>query len=350
MKVFVPRDAAAIAVGADAVAHALESQIATRRLDIHVVRNGSRGLFWLEPLVEVETPAGRVGYGPVSPDAVAGLLDGGLLEGRQHPLYLGLVEEIPFLKKQERLTFARCGIIDPLSIADYITHDGYRGLQRALEMDRAAIVEEVLGSGLRGRGGAGFPTGIKWRTVLNTPGDQKYIVCNADEGDSGTYADRMIMEGDPFVLIEGMTIAGLAVASHDGLHLHPVGISARLPNDAAGHRGRAKKRLPGRQRRKQRKSFQPGSPARRRSLYLWRGNVAARKPRRQARPDSSQTSTSGDRRTLRQTDRRQQRHFACHRSDHSRQRREVLSELRDGPLARHAHDSARRQHQIRRPG
>jgi formate dehydrogenase iron-sulfur subunit len=216
VKIFVPRDAAAVAVGADAVAHAIENHIAARRLDAQVVRNGSRGLFWLEPLVEVETPAGRVGYGPVSPEAVGGLLEAGLLEGKNAPLYLGLVEEIPFLKTQERLTFARCGIVDPLSIADYITNDGYRGLQRALEMDQAAIVEEVFNSGLRGRGGAGFPTGIKWRTVLNAPGDRMYIVCNADEGDSGTYADRMIMEGDPFVLIEGMTIAGLAVGATMG--------------------------------------------------------------------------------------------------------------------------------------
>ena len=216
MKIFVPADTAAVAVGADGVAQAFESQIAARRIDAHVVRNGSRGMFWLETLVEVETPAGRVAYGPVSAERVAGLLDNGMLEGKQHPLCLGLTEEIPFLKKQERLTFARCGIVDPLSIGDYIAHDGYRGLQRALNMDQAAIVEEVAGSGLRGRGGAGFPTGIKWRTVLNTKADQKYIVCNADEGDSGTYADRMIMEGDPFVLIEGMTIAGLAVGATMG--------------------------------------------------------------------------------------------------------------------------------------
>jgi formate dehydrogenase iron-sulfur subunit len=216
VKIFVPADTAAVALGADAVAHAFESQIAARRIDAQVVRNGSRGLFWLEPLVEVETPAGRAAYGPVSAEAVAGLLDSGILEGKTHPLCLGLTEDIPFLKKQERLTFARCGIVDPLSIGDYIAHDGYCGLQRALNMDQAAIVEEVAGSGLRGRGGAGFPTGIKWRTVLNTKADQKYIVCNADEGDSGTYADLMIMEGDPFVLIEGMTIAGLTVGATMG--------------------------------------------------------------------------------------------------------------------------------------
>jgi formate dehydrogenase iron-sulfur subunit len=216
MRIFVPGDAAALAMGADAVASAIEGQIAARRLDAEMVRNGSRGLFWLEPMVEVETPQGRIAYGPVSAEAVAGLFDGGWLEGKQHPLFLGLTEDIPYLKKQERLTFARCGITDPFSLADYIAHDGFRGLERALTLAPEAIVEEVLGSGLRGRGGAGFPTGIKWRTVWNAPANQKYIVCNADEGDSGTFADRMIMEGDPFVLIEGMTIAGLAVGATNG--------------------------------------------------------------------------------------------------------------------------------------
>ncbi|HEX5431501.1 MAG TPA: NADH-quinone oxidoreductase subunit L, partial [Bryobacteraceae bacterium] len=216
MKIFVPGDAAALAVGADAVAKVFETQIASRRLDAQIVRNGSRGLFWLEPLVEVETPRGRIAYGPVTAESVAGLLDAGLLEGKTHALCLGPTEEIPYLKKQERLTFARCGIVDPLSLSDYIRHGGYRGLERALGMKPQAIVDEVANSGLRGRGGAGFPTGIKWRTVLNTAADQKYIACNADEGDSGTYADRMIMEGDPFVLIEGMTIAGIAVGADMG--------------------------------------------------------------------------------------------------------------------------------------
>ena len=216
VKIYVPCDAAALAVGADVVARALETQIAARRLDAHVVRNGSRGLFWLEPLVEVETVHGRIAYGPVSPEAVSELFDAGLLDGGQHRLCLGPTDEIPYLKRQERLTFARCGIVDPLSLSDYVAYRGYRGLDRALSLAPAELVEEVVKSGLRGRGGAGFPTGIKWRTVLNTAADQKYIVCNADEGDSGTYADRMIMEGDPFVLIEGMTIAGLAVGATMG--------------------------------------------------------------------------------------------------------------------------------------
>src|SRR5579863_3106354 len=216
VKIYVPCDAAAVSVGADAVAKAIAEQIASRHIDATLIRNGSRGMFWLEPLVEVETPRGRIAYGPVSVDAVPGLLAAGLTEGKPHKLCLGLTEEIPFLKRQERLTFARCGITDPLSLSDYVTHGGYRGLEKALTLTPQAIVEEVTNSGLRGRGGAGFPTGIKWKTVLNAPADQKYVVCNADEGDSGTYADRMIMEGDPFVLIEGMTIAGFAVGATKG--------------------------------------------------------------------------------------------------------------------------------------
>ncbi len=216
VKLYVPCDAAAVSVGADAVAKALAGQLSKRRLDATIVRNGSRGMFWLEPLVEVETPGGRIAYGPVSVDTIPGLLDAGMLEGRPHTLCLGLTEEIPFLKKQERLTFARCGITDPLSLSDYVSHGGYRGLEKALRLAPEAIIEEVVTSGLRGRGGAGFPTGIKWKTVLAATDTPKYIVCNADEGDSGTYADRMIMEGDPFVLIEGMTIAAIAVGATAG--------------------------------------------------------------------------------------------------------------------------------------
>jgi formate dehydrogenase iron-sulfur subunit len=216
MKIFIPADAAALAVGADAVAQAIAAQISERGVDARVVRNGSRGLFWMEPLVEVETSRGRIAYGPVSADAVTALFDAGFLEGKPHPLCHGLTDQIPYLKNQERLTFARCGVTDPLSLADYIAHDGFRGLEKALTLSPEAIVEEVLGSGLRGRGGAGFATGIKWRTALSAPADQKYVVCNADEGDSGTYADRMIIEGDPFVLIEGMIIAGLAVGATKG--------------------------------------------------------------------------------------------------------------------------------------
>jgi formate dehydrogenase iron-sulfur subunit len=215
-RIFVPRDAAARAVGADKVAAALAGEARRRGLDARIVRTGSRGLFWLEPMVEVETPAGRIAFGPVTAGDVADLLAGGLPIDTGHRLCLGRPEEIPFLARQARITFARCGIVDPLSLADYRAHGGYRGLERALSLGPAATLEEVTRSGLRGRGGAGFPTGIKWKTVADTSADRKYIVCNADEGDSGTYADRMILEGDPFALIEGMTIAGFAVGATKG--------------------------------------------------------------------------------------------------------------------------------------
>lgn len=214
--IYVPRDAAALAMDADAVAAAIELAADERGLAVQVVRNGSRGLLWLEPLVEIATPEGRLAYGPVQPEDVPALFDAGWLTGGEHPLRLGLTEEIPYLKQQERLTFARVGVIDPLSLRDYAAHGGLQGLKRALAMEPAAIVEEMVTSGLRGRGGAAFPTGIKWKTVLGSPADRKYIVCNADEGDSGTFADRLLMEGDPYVLIEGMTIAGLAVGATYG--------------------------------------------------------------------------------------------------------------------------------------
>ncbi|HWW34703.1 MAG TPA: formate dehydrogenase, partial [Xanthobacteraceae bacterium] len=212
VRLYIPLDAAALAVGADEVAAGIKAAAARRNVAVDIVRTGSRGLYWLEPMVEAETPAGRVAYGPVTPADAEGLLTALLADGA-HTLRLGPTEDIPWLKRQTRLTFVRCGIVDPRSLQDYHAHGGGNGLAKALSLGPDAIVEEVVQSGLRGRGGAGFPTGIKWRTVVQTPGPQKYIVCNADEGDSGTFADRMIMEGDPFVLIEGMTIAGIATGA-----------------------------------------------------------------------------------------------------------------------------------------
>jgi formate dehydrogenase iron-sulfur subunit len=215
-KVFVSRDAASLALGASQVIRRISEEAATRGLSFDLVSTGSRGLFWLEPLVEVETPDGRIAYGPLKPSDVAGLFEAGFLTGAAHPLRLGRLEDEPYLARQTRLTFARCGIVDPLSIEDYRARGGYDGLARALSLEAQAVVDEVKLSGLRGRGGAGFPTGIKWDTVLHAAADQKYVVCNADEGDSGTFADRMLMEGDPFCLIEGMTIAGVAVGATKG--------------------------------------------------------------------------------------------------------------------------------------
>jgi len=216
-QVFVPLDSAALSMGANEVAQAISDHAAKAGLEVTVVRNGSRGMLWLEPLVEVETEAGRVGYANVSADQIPELISAGLLTGSSHESCLGLVEELDFIKNQTRITFARVGVIDPLSLADYEAHGGLKGLRNAIAMTPADIVNEVTESGLRGRGGAGFPAGIKWNTVLNTEADQKYICCNADEGDSGTFADRMLMEGDPFTLIEGMIIAGIAVGATEGL-------------------------------------------------------------------------------------------------------------------------------------
>lgn len=214
--VYVPLDTSALSLGANEVALAIEAQARKRNVPIRLVRNGSRGMFWLEPMVEVETPAGRVAYGPVSVGDVDSLFDADFLSGGKHARSLGISENIDYLKRQERLCFARVGITDPVSVADYVAHGGMKGLRNALAMSGDKIVAEVTESGLRGRGGAAFPTGIKWRTVLTAAGDTKYIVCNADEGDSGTFSDRMLMEGDPLCLIEGMTIAGLAVGARQG--------------------------------------------------------------------------------------------------------------------------------------
>ncbi len=222
--VWVPCDSSAVAVGADEVASAFQELATTRGLDLIVRRNGSRGLLWAEPLVEVETEAGRVGYATVSAADVAPLVDQGLLDGAEvttsQATSLGLVEEHPWLAGQTRVSFARVGVIEPTDLADYEAHGGWAGLRRALAMEPADVVEEVVTSGLRGRGGAGFPTGIKWRTVLGArsadPDLPTFVACNLDEGDSGTFADRMLSEGDPFTLIEGMVIAAHAVGASEG--------------------------------------------------------------------------------------------------------------------------------------
>lgn len=214
--IYVPCDSAALSLGANEVADAVVREAGSRNLDVQLVRNGSRGMLWLETMVEVATDAGRIAYGPVTEGDVASLFEAGLATGGEHALRLGKTDDLPWMQKQTRLTFARVGVTDPISLDDYSEHDGLVGLKKALAMEPAAIVAAVVASGLRGRGGAGFPAGIKWRTVLGAEADQKYIACNADEGDSGTFSDRMIMEGDPYVLLEGMVIAGLAVGATEG--------------------------------------------------------------------------------------------------------------------------------------
>ena len=214
--VYVPRDAAALSIGAGEVAAAIAKESSARGIELKLIRNGSRGACWLEPLVEVVTAAGRVAYGPVTVADVPSLFASDFLNGGAHPLFLGPTDAIAWFAGQQRLTFARVGIVDPASLADYVANGGYQGLRRALSMAPQAIVQAILDSGLRGRGGAAFPTGIKWKTVLDQVTQQKYVTCNADEGDSGTFSDRMLMEGDPLCLIEGMTIAAVAVGATQG--------------------------------------------------------------------------------------------------------------------------------------
>lgn len=216
IRVYVPRETTAASLGAEALVTAIATEAKYRNLDIEIVRNGSRGACFLEPLVEVESPQGRVGYGPVELEDVPDLFDADFLNGGKHRLALGKVEELPWFRNQERLTFARAGIIAATSVEEYRSLGGFKGLENALNMQPADVVKEVLDSGLRGRGGAAFPTGIKWKTVAEAQASQKYIVCNADEGDSGTFSDRMIMEGDPLSLVEGMAIAGIAVGATKG--------------------------------------------------------------------------------------------------------------------------------------
>jgi len=217
LTIYIPADSAAVSVGANDVAKEIANEAKKRNLQIEIKRNGSRGMFWLEPLVEITTDSARVGFGPVDVNDIETLFDVWQAKKTGHRLALGPVEEIPFLKKQQRITFKRVGIIEPLNLDDYQKHGGFEGLKKALTMESKTIIEQVLTSGLRGRGGAGFPAGIKWRTVAEQTAEQKYICCNADEGDSGTFADRMLMEGDPFCLLEGMIIAGISTKATKGL-------------------------------------------------------------------------------------------------------------------------------------
>jgi formate dehydrogenase iron-sulfur subunit len=244
-RVYVPGDSGALSLGAESVVRGIADQAARRGIDITIVRNGSRGLYWLEPLVEVELGGTRVAYGPVAARDLPGLFDAGFLQGGAHALAHGPTAQIPWLARQQRLTCARVGVIDPVDLADYERCEGFAGLRRALGMSPEEIVREVADSGLRGRGGAAFPTGTKWRTVLEQAAPQKFIACNADEGDSGTFADRMLMEGDPLSLIEGMTIAGLAVGATRGFiylrveypHAHRVLAAAIAAARTAGSLG-----------------------------------------------------------------------------------------------------------------
>ena len=348
LRIFIPRDAGALAVGADEVAAALLAAAKKRNVTIDIVRTGSRGLYWLEPMVELERPEGRVAFGPATTADAESLL-GAMLADAGHRLRLGPAEDIAWLKRQTRLTFARCGVVDPRSFEDYGAHGGGKGLQRALSLGPEATVECVFQSGLRGRGGAGFPTGIKWRTVAQTQAPQKHIVCNADEGDSGTFADRMIMEGDPFVLIEGMTIAGFAAGASKGtIYIrseYPHAIAAMEAAVAAARRGgMLGRKVAGSdfafdiEVRSGAGAYVCGEETSLlESLEGKRGLVRAKPP------------LPAHQRPVRPADRHQQCAELCGSAAHSRARRGLLPRFRHRQIARHHADPARRQYQIWRP-
>jgi len=217
VKVYIARETSALSVGAEAIVRQLPGLMQQAGSDVEIIRHGSRGMTWLEPLIEVDTKHGRVAYGPVTPEALADLVAAEFYLGKPHALGHGLIEQLPYFAVQRRVTFGRCGLVTAGSVEDYCRHDGFVGLEQALQMSPQQIIDTVKASGLRGRGGAGFPTGIKWQTVADTAADKKYIACNADEGDSGTFSDRMLMEGDPLALVEGMAIAARAVEADAGV-------------------------------------------------------------------------------------------------------------------------------------
>ena len=349
VKLYIPLDMAAVAMGADRLAAAVAQEAAARGETIEIVRNGSRGMLWLEPLIEVETPAGRVGYGPAKVKDVASLFDAGFLTGGAHLLNIGIVDEHPWMKKQNRVTFVRCGVIDPLSVAEYEAHDGFKGLKRAFEIGPVAVVEEVTKSGLRGRGGAGFPTGIKWKTVADCPPGQKYVVVNADEGDSGTFADRMIMEGDPLSLIEGMLICGYAVGASKGY----IYLRSEYPIVAKVFQAAIEKALEAGWLGKNIKGsgfdfdveLRIGAGA-----YVCGEETSLLEiSRGQARHRARQAAAAGACRALRQADGHQQCAVHGHDTDDHGEGREALRRSRRRPLARHYAAADRRQRQIWRP-
>jgi len=215
-RIYVPRETAAVSVGADEVAVEIAREAKRSGDRVELIRNGSWGASWLEPLVEVEVDGRRIAYGGVTAADVADLFAAGFLVGGAHDRRLGPIDEIPYLINQDRWTFWRCGLVEPLSLEDFRQHQGFKALEKAFADGADTILDAVIASGLRGRGGAGFPTGIKWRTVAETEAQQKYIACNADEGDSGTFSDRLLMEGDPLGMIESMAIAGFAVGASKG--------------------------------------------------------------------------------------------------------------------------------------
>jgi NADH-quinone oxidoreductase subunit F len=217
------------AAGAEAVLAAIDKELTQRNINAIVIQVGCIGLCYAEPLVDIIKPGRpRICYGNVTPEIIPQLIENYLVKDNPSPdLALGTIGdgvvdgipklfELPVLKPQVRIILRLCGFIDPTNINHYITHGGYSGLVKALGMKPEEIIEEVKKSGLRGRGGAGFPTGRKWEFCRKSPGKGKCIICNADEGDPGAFMNRSLLEGDPHSVLEGMIIGAYAIGAKEG--------------------------------------------------------------------------------------------------------------------------------------
>ena len=315
--VYIPRDAASLSLGAEEVALAIAAEARTRKMDVTIVRNGTRGMVWLEPLVEVALSNGRVGYGPVSAADVRSLFDADFLRGGAHPLSVGPVESIPYFAKQERLTFARVGVTDPVSLDDYLANAGYQGLMRAFSLSPADVIKEVTDSGLRGRGGAAFPTGIKWKTVAEAPAGSEVRHVQRRRR---RFRDirRSHADGRRSVLPDRRHDHRRDRRRGDaGLHLLALRVPARASRAQRRDRGGVRAGLSRREHPRHGQAVRSRGQARRRRLHLRRGNLDAREPRRETRRDPAAPATPRDQGPVRPADHRQQRDVACKRAHHS---------------------------------
>ena len=208
-----------VAAGGREVYDALSAKLGGKGLNVELKQTGCMGMCYNEVQVEVSSPQGeRVFYGRVTPEKVDRIVEEHLIGGQPVAEWVIPGEEIDnLLAKQKRIVLRNCGIIDPESIDDYLAADGYKAIEKVLgSMSPQQVIDEVTKSGLRGRGGAGFPTGVKWGFARKSPGNQKYIICNADEGDPGAFMDRSVLESDPHSILEGMLVAGYAIGASEG--------------------------------------------------------------------------------------------------------------------------------------
>jgi len=231
MKLLIGTGTCGLASGADEVRETAENWARERDMKLDIRPTGCVGYCQVEPIVDILTSEGnRISYGGVTPENVGNLLtetflhhsyenegiigqygNGKMLDG------LPLISEHPFFRKQVKFVLRNCGVIEPVSISDYRSRGGFKGLERALRMRPEGVIEEVLNAGLRGRGGGGFPTAKKWAFARGTESERTYVICNADEGDPGAFMDRSVLEGDPFALIEGMITAAYAAGAQEGI-------------------------------------------------------------------------------------------------------------------------------------